>query len=71
MATDPSPATGSGLDDADHERIVVRLPLSVPTVIRMLAAFGQEFPGVRLIGDPAGADLVFEVPLDDPPRSAR
>jgi hypothetical protein len=70
MATDPSPATGSGLD-ADHERIVVQLPLSVPTVIRLLAALGQEFPGVRLVGDPAGANLVFEVPVDDPPRSVR
>jgi hypothetical protein len=63
----------TALDELDDqvERVVVQLPLSVPTVIRLLGALGQEFPGVRLIGDPAGADLVFEVPLDDPPRSVR
>ena len=60
----------TALDD-QVERVVVQLPLSVPTVIRLLGALGQQFPGVRLVGDPAGASLVFEVPVDDPPRSAR
>jgi hypothetical protein len=59
------------LGDPLLERVVVRLPLSVPTVIRLLGALGQEFPGVRLVGDPAGADLVFEVPVDDGPRGRR
>lgn len=46
------------------DRIVVSLPLRVPTLVRVLSALAGEFPDGRWVDDPDG-HLAIEVPVPD------
>jgi hypothetical protein len=51
--------------DGNSERIVVRLPLRLTTVTRLLGALAAEFTDGRWVDDPDG-HLAIEVPKDVP-----
>jgi hypothetical protein len=54
----------TALDDTLLDRIVVRLPLSISTVVRVLRTLAGEFPEGRWVDDPGG-HMAIEVPVTD------